>query len=356
MEPSTVINAYIADGALLLVGKPHVFAADSAEQLVEHFRLSQRSNVVPYLTMALSNLDREQVFHDNLEVMADGLGVDVPEDPPQEPLAAGAPAECAEMLRRSANDDEDRRETDQDESDRPINETQTRASGGKSGRGGPGSTIRGGRDTSRSGSGHRRHGRGSSAAGRSPQNSESAARATSSSSSLRRSAADHFGIVVERSSRDEPAPRDEREPRGDQSHTAEESRRDDHKAREAVIEYENSRGRSAREMPNENPGYDVESVDRTAGVESPTVRRIEVKGVQGIFDREASVVLSARQVHDAIHHREGDVEYWLYVVDSTESARPRVFPIPWTRYRANLKYGFYARVWATAAEQPTDST
>ena len=345
------INAYIDDGTLLLVGEPHVFAADAAEQLVEHFRLSQRSNVVPYLTMALSNLDHEQVFDDNLEIMADGLGVEVPEDPPQAPLVPGPPVEDAEMLGGSANDDEDRRETGQAESDRPKDEPQRRAtSAGGDARGGAGSTVRGGHGTSRPGSGHGRHGPGSSATAGSSRNSESGERAASSSSAFRRSAADHFGIVVGRGSGDE------REPRGDYSHTAEESRRDDHRAREAVIAYEHSHGRSAREMPDENPGYDVESVDRTGGAKSPTVRRIEVKGVRGIFDREASVVLSARQVHDAIQHREGDVEYWLYVVDSTESASPRVFPIPWTRYRANLKYGFFARVWAATAEQPTGST
>ena len=59
-------------------------------------------------------------------------------------------------------------------------------------------------------------------------------------------------------------------------------------------------------------------------------RLIEVKGVQGIFKENASVVLTARQVHDAVQNDENAVEYWLYVVDSTETECPRVFPIPWT--------------------------
>ena len=341
------INAYVADGTLLLVGEPRIFAADAAQQIVEHFRLSQRGNVVPYLTTALSNLDHEHDFRDNLEIMADELGVDVPEDAPaQAPLEAGTPAEDTEMAGRPANDDDGQHETDQDESDRRVDETQTRdtdedgSAGGTAGRGD---------GTRRSGSGHNRRGDGNSAAGRSTGDRESTARTTSGSTS-RRGAADHFGIVVERGSGHE------RESPDDQSHTTEESRWDDHKAREAVLEYERSRGRSARSMPDDHPGYDVESVDSTPGLESPIVRRIEVKGVRGIFDREASVVLSSRQVHDAINHQGGDLEYWLYVVDSTESARPRVFPIPWTRYRASLKYGFYARVWAATAEQPTGST
>lgn len=342
------INAYVADGALLLVGEPHIFAADAAEQIVGYFRLSQRSNVVPYLTMALSNLDHEDVFHDYLEIVADGLGVDVPEDMAAlAPVETWATAEDVEMFNPSANGDEDRGETDQDETDRRVDEAQTQATptGGNAG-----GMAGGGDGARRSGSGHDRRGRGSSAAGRSSRDSESTARTTSGSTSSRRSAADHFGIVVERGSGHE------RESPDDQSHTTEESRWDDHKAREAVIEYEHSRGRSARAMPDDHPGYDVESVDSTPGLESPIIRLIEVKGVRGIFDREASVVLSARQVHDAINHREGDEEYWLYVVDSTESAKPRVFPIPWTRYRASLKYGFYARVWAATAEQPTGST
>ena len=128
---------------------------------------------------------------------------------------------------------------------------------------------------------------------------------------------------------------------------------EDHKARQAVIDYEIRKGRKPQEMPDHQPGYDVLSVDKESGKH----RRIEVKGVQGIFQGDASVVLTTRQAHDAIQHREqrsetsDNYEYWLYVVDSTETTSPRVFPIPWTRY--HLRYGFYARVWADIAEQPT---
>ena len=123
------------------------------------------------------------------------------------------------------------------------------------------------------------------------------------------------------------------------------------KARRAVIEYETREGRKPKEMPDNHPGYDILSVDDASGQR----RLIEVKGVQGVFQDGASVVLTARQAHDAIQHREQQSatsdEYWLYVVDSTETTNPRVLPIPWTRY--NLRYGFYARVWADIAEPPT---
>ena len=99
------------------------------------------------------------------------------------------------------------------------------------------------------------------------------------------------------------------------------------------------------------PGFDVLSID-AAGRE----RRIEVKGVQGVFEREASVVLTARQARDAVENEEDGVEYWLYVVDSTETDRPRVFPIRWTRDRTRLRYGFHAYAWRDAAERPAEAT
>ena len=80
-------------------------------------------------------------------------------------------------------------------------------------------------------------------------------------------------------------------------------------------------------------------------------RRIEVKGVKGDFVQDASVVLTARQVEDALQHEEIDVEYWLYVVDRTETDSPRVFPIPGTRNRSQLRYGFHADMWAQYAER-----
>ena len=80
-----------------------------------------------------------------------------------------------------------------------------------------------------------------------------------------------------------------------------------------------------------------------------------MKGVQGRFEGDqASVLLSVRQVNDALK-QEDSAEYWLYVVDSTETTEPRVFPIPWTRWRGRLRYGFFARTWSRHAERLDDS-
>lgn len=83
------------------------------------------------------------------------------------------------------------------------------------------------------------------------------------------------------------------------------------------------------------------------------LRRIEVKGVQRRFEKDASVLLSARQVNDALQQEDG-AEYWLYVVDSTDTVEPRVIPIPWTRWHGRLRYGFFARAWNQYAEEPSD--
>ena len=104
-------------------------------------------------------------------------------------------------------------------------------------------------------------------------------------------------------------------------------------------------------MPAGQPGFDVLSDDPVTGRQ----RRIEVKGVKGDFAEDASVLLTARQVEDALQHKEHDVEYWLYVVDRTETDNPRVFPIPWTRNRRQLRYGFYADMWAQCAERDGDT-
>ena len=81
-----------------------------------------------------------------------------------------------------------------------------------------------------------------------------------------------------------------------------------------------------------------------------------MKGVQGRFEENASVALTAQQANDALRNDEERVEYWLYVVDSTETERPRVFPIRWARDRTYLRYGFYAYAWCDAAEHPAEAT
>ena len=157
-------------------------------------------------------------------------------------------------------------------------------------------------------------------------------------------AADHFGILVARRGSKESSARDTSSNRN--------AFRDDHAARQAVVQYETLCGRRAKAMADDQPGFDVVSVDDSTGQE----RRIEVKGVKGIFEGDSSVVLTARQAHDAVQNAEHGVDYWLYVVDSTETNQPRVFPLPWVKRPALLRYGFYAHGWADAAERPAAVT
>ena len=347
-----LIRAYVEDGMLLLVGKPPSFAVEAAGQLVEHFRLSQRGSEIPYLTGALYALEDARAFSDNLEVLADGLGVKLPEGTPEhetdekptrteepEPIdqQEGDPADPDEPdrdERRHVVDENDRhvhlphREKDDVpiEDEVPVDDPEDRPTHS------PGASKE------------------TPPAKDAPQrNPEPDSRRTKRPSqpdrpSPRGRAADHFGLLVKYGRADDPESVNTPAGRG--------GPKDDHKARRAVIEYETSQGRQAEAMPDLQPGFDVCSVDPSTG----NRRRIEVKGVQGTFEEDASVVLTARQVHDALGTVEDGMEYWLYVVDSTETACPRVFPIPWTQYRTRLRYGFYARAWAGAAEQPAGGT
>ncbi len=334
------ISAYIDDGELLLAGEPLSFAVEAAGQLVEYFQLSQRGSDVAWLTGSLFALDDSQGFERNLGVLADGLGVTLREIP--EP-----------------NDGEEDRVGDHDDSSMPgdgygdpgVEANQgTRADnlpgnegasdgGGLDGPAGVAdSGTRGGKGSGSPGSSHgggiRVGGRGSSG----PRTTSPRKKPSPGSR-----AANHFRLLLVSSSGDGE--------HGD-SESGRRNKKDDHKARRAVVAYETRRGRRAKAMDDNQPGFDVLSEDPSTGCR----RRIEVKGVQGVFEEEASVVLTSRQVHDAIQHDEDDLEYWLYVVDSTETKCPRVFPIPWTRHRSHLRYGFYASAWVGDAEQPAVPT
>ena len=117
----------------------------------------------------------------------------------------------------------------------------------------------------------------------------------------------------------------------------------DDRQRRAAVAYELARGRQAVTKQFTQIAYDVESVDPVRGV----TRRIEVKGMKGSWIDNASVVLSHAQFSQA-WKPEPNFEYWLYVVDETESDEPRIFPIPWPRVA--LEFGFYARNWRLLAE------
>jgi hypothetical protein len=77
-----------------------------------------------------------------------------------------------------------------------------------------------------------------------------------------------------------------------------------------VLEYERSAGRTATEMAHENPGFDIESVDKSGAL----VRRIEVKSTAAEWS-VMGVMLSQRQIDQAREDRE---LFWLYVVEYAE--------------------------------------
>ena len=122
-----------------------------------------------------------------------------------------------------------------------------------------------------------------------------------------RRAADHIRVLVLSRGRDDAGDGDAASAGG--------GAKDDHTARQAVLYYEKHRGRRAKAMEDLHPGFDVLSIDDNTDRQ----RRIEVKGTQGLFKEDASVVLTARQAEDAVQNEENGVEYWLYVVDSTET-------------------------------------
>ena len=92
------------------------------------------------------------------------------------------------------------------------------------------------------------------------------------------------------------------------------------RARRAVCEYEEARGRDPVEMAITHPGYDILSVAPGTGEE----RYIEVKGVTGEWNI-TGVGLSAYQFEMSreLRHR-----YWLYVVELfDDGSEPNVHPI-----------------------------
>ena len=344
------IQAYVHDGALMLVGAAAAFAVEAAEQLVEHFQLGQRGQEIPRLTGALSALDDHSTFLRHLKLLAEGLGI----------APAAPPSKTSDTPMREASTDE---ETDMgrdprekalegdshgqykgamaptERSDPKGHDTHPGSAHSRRGPVQPSSGVLNGSNT-QPGSHHRELGK---PAKPSPRGGYSPASSGTRPPTPGRRAADHVRVMVMSHARHDTD--------ADDAASAREGVRDDHTARQAVLHYEKHSGRRAEAMPDLQPGFDVRSIDH-AGRE----RRIEVKGVQGRFEVDASVVLTAQQAREAIQNDEDGVEYWLYVVDSTETKRPRVFPVRWARDRTRLRYGFYAYAWCDAAEHPAEVT
>ena len=294
------VKAYLLHDELMVTGTPEAFGTEAAEQLVEHFQLAQRGNSIPRLTAALGSLAADEWFSENLKVLASGLGLSLPETTPRPEADPGASLPKDHVDLESAGTTRivpDSRPEPPDDQSRSV----------------------------------------------APRDQD--ARSTKPTPDSSR-AADQFAILVSRHRRE--ASSESGAENSDAVETAKPKTppKDDKKARATVVRYEARYGRQAEEMPPGQPGFDVLSADPAKGRQ----RRIEVKGVKGDFAEDASVLLTARQVEDALQHNERDVDYWLYVVDRTETDNPRVFPIPWTRNRRQLRYGFYADMWAQCVE------
>ena len=98
-------------------------------------------------------------------------------------------------------------------------------------------------------------------------------------------------------------------PEGDQEPTGpwEHNQAVESVARAAVCAYEKERGRSAEQMAQGHPGYDIISHDPLTGED----RLIEVKGIAGEWN-QTGVGLSRTQFSNAQNSGDG---YWLYVVE-----------------------------------------
>ena len=118
--------------------------------------------------------------------------------------------------------------------------------------------------------------------------------------------------------------------------------KDDVAARAAVMSYERRCGRTPTEADRYQRGFDVSSVDGTG------VRKIEVKGLQGAWQGQASVSMTGAQFDDA---RREDGDWWLYVVENAGSERANVIPIPNPALGTRAFY-LYACHWRHKAVAP----
>lgn len=94
-----------------------------------------------------------------------------------------------------------------------------------------------------------------------------------------------------------------------------------------VLGYESSSGRKPKEMPHNNPGYDIESYDENGKI----VRYIEVKSFSGPWNLTYAV-LSKDQF--GFGYKDTDL-FWLYVVEYAESDEYKLYRIQNPTLKAN---------------------
>ena len=306
------VLAFVDDDCLFITGTPRRFAAEVSERLVDFFKLTQRGEVVPYLMQAIADLDRLADFWSAFKILAETLEVDT----------AGI------------NVDEPPDSMDDRVDHRSDNVEDDRTGKGQPSDGGARSTAFQGRDIRHDGS-REDVANGDVVLGESddlPTDSR-----VDIEPATTRTGANWARIV------------DAYRGGGD-GELACGGIRGDTRQRDVVLSYEALHGRIAERKPFGQRGHDIESFE-SLDPETGKIRRIEVKGITGSFEGEASVVLSTPQYRDAFE-LEAEAEYWLYVVDRIETKRPRVFPIPWKR--SEISYGFHAAGWLSAAEAPAE--
>ena len=314
------VGAYIHGDLLQVVTSHDSYEISIADQLVEYFQLTQQAGPASWLTAALHCLGEQEKFDAKLNILAAHFGVSLdaleepkaPEPTWDEVLATPAPLQGAPLPQGappSPPDGERRSRSgalDAHEPQSPIAPAPHRPSGARP-------------SERQGGAAHQR---------------------TARPGADQRPAADQARLLISMA------------PQGDQEQQQPpRARRNDLRAREAVIRYEQERGREARAADEMQPGYDVVSFDPRR----EHTRYIEIKGVQGLFTGEASVLLSARQYSDALKCSDAGSrdEYWLYVVENTHHESVKIYPIPWTRDKSALRYAFYAECWAPLADDPS---
>lgn len=114
-----------------------------------------------------------------------------------------------------------------------------------------------------------------------------------------------------------------------------------------VLEYERRDGREPKEMPHQNPGYDIESLDHSGNI----VRYIEVKSLAGDWSIDNPVALTPRQYETA---RELGDRFWIYVVERATSDDYHIYPIQNPVKRVN-QY-LFDDGWRQLAEQEREES
>ena len=92
------------------------------------------------------------------------------------------------------------------------------------------------------------------------------------------------------------------------------------KSRAIVCKHERKNGRTPKEMPQDHPGYDIESIDN----KTKEVRYIEIKGKKGELDK-LGVSVSTNQF---IFSYQKQKESWLYIVERVYQDNPKIYLIP----------------------------